>query len=214
LSAVTNILCSSNSEKQAAASWGANEGQAELKDEQAGAEIAKSEQKEGEAAEGSVKEEEPEDKHISYDQYLAQQAEKKLALESSVKVRKPNEGIKDDKWKDFAPLAKDEQEELFPASGGKTKRERERKTKTFVEIENRYVEPERTRGGRGGRGGARGDSGRGAPRGDAGRGRGRGAPRGGAPRGDFRGGAPRGGRQEAQPINTSDQAAFPSLGAN
>ncbi|KAK4155182.1 hypothetical protein C8A00DRAFT_13749, partial [Chaetomidium leptoderma] len=218
----------SNSEKQAAQSWGANEGNAELKDEQAAAEIAQSEQKaEGEAAaEGDAREEEAEDKHISYDQYLAQQAEKKLALEAELQTRKPNEGINDDKWKDFAPIPKkEEEEELFPASGGKAKRERERKTKQFVELENRYIEPERTRGGaRGGRGGPRGDSsargargdsgGRGARGDSAGRGRGRGAPRGefrGAPRGEFRGG--RGGRgQDSQPLNPSDQDAFPSLG--
>lgn len=215
----------SNSEKQAAQSWGANEGEAELKDEQAAAEIAQSEQKaEGEAAaEGEAKEEEPEEKHITYDQYLIQQAEKKAALEAELQVRKPNEGVKDDKWKDFAPLAKDDEEELFPASGGKTKRERERKTKQFVELENRYIEPERTRGGRGGRGGDRGDRGDRAPRGDRGdrggrgrgdgaRGRGRGAPRGGESRGEFRGGRGGGRGQENKPINTNDEDAFPSLG--
>lgn len=218
----------SNSEKQAAQSWGANEGEAELKDEQAAAEIAQSEQKaEGEAAaEGEAKEEEPEEKHITYDEYLVQQAEKKAALEAELQVRQPNEGVKDDKWKDFAPLAKDDEEELFPASGGKAKRERERKTKQFVELENRYIEPERTRGGRGGRGGDRGDRGDRAPRGDRGdrgefrggrgrgdgaRGRGRGAPR-GEPRGDFRGGRGGGRGQENKPINTNDEEAFPSLG--
>ncbi|KAJ4304003.1 hypothetical protein N0V88_001607 [Collariella sp. IMI 366227] len=191
----------SNSEKQAAASWGGKDGEGELKDEQAGAEIAQTEQKaEGEAApEAEAKEEEPEEKQVSYEQYLAQQAEKKAALAGSLSVRKPNEGAKDDKWKDFAPLEKNEDEELFPGTGGKAQRQRERKQKQFVEIENRYVEPERTRGGRGGRGGARGD---------AGRGRGRGAPRGG----EFRGG--RGGRQDAAgaSINTKDESAFPSLG--
>ena len=232
LRTVVNTLCSSNSEKQAAQSWGANEGEAELKDEQAAAEIAQSEQKaEGEAAaEGEAKEEEPEEKHITYDEYLVQQAEKKAALEAELQVRQPNEGVKDDKWKDFAPLAKDEEEELFPASGGKAKRERERKTKQFVELENRYIEPERTRGGRGGRGGDRGDRGDRAPRGDRGdrgdrgefrggrgrgdgaRGRGRGAPRGGESRGEFRGGRGGGRGQENKPINTNDEEAFPSLG--
>ncbi|AEO69021.1 uncharacterized protein THITE_2118995 [Thermothielavioides terrestris NRRL 8126] len=191
-----------NSEKQAAQSWGANEGKAELKDEQAAEEIAQTEQKEGEAApEAEAKEEEPQEKHLTYDQYLAQLAEKKLALEAeaALKVRKPNEGVKDDKWKDFAPLTKkDDEEELFAGSGGKTKRERERKTKQFVELDNRYIEPERTRGGRGGRGGARGD---------AGRGRGR-----GGPRGEFRGGRGRGGENQP-PLNTNDQDAFPSLGS-
>lgn len=195
----------SNSEKQAAQSWGANEGDAELKDSQAAEAMAESEKKEaaeGEAA-AEAKEEEPEEKHISYDQYLAEQAEKKLALEAeaALKVRKPNEGVKDDKWKGFAPLVKkDEEEELFTAAGsGKQKRERERKVKQFVEIENRYVE-DRPRGGRGGRGGARGEGGRGRGRG-------------GAPRGEFRGGRGRGG-QDSQPINTQDESAFPSLGGN
>lgn len=183
-------------------SWGAQEGNAELKDEQAAEAIAQTEQKEaaeGEAAPEEVKEEEPEDKHISYDQYLAQLAEKKMALEAeaALKVRKPNEGVKDDKWKDMAPLTKkDEVEELFAGSGGKAKRERERKTKQFVELENRYIEPERTRGGRGGRGNARGDGGRGRGR--------------GAPRGEFRGGRGRG--AESQPLNPNDESAFPSLG--
>jgi len=209
----------SNSEKQAAQSWGANEGEAELKDEEAAAEIVQSEQKaEGEAtAEGETREEEPEEKHFTYDQYLAQVAEKKAALEAELQVRKPNEGVKDDKWKDFTPLSKkDEEEELFAGTGGKAKRERERKTKQFVEIENRYIEPERTRGGRGGRGGARGDGGRGRGdgargRGDGGRGRGRGAPR-GESRGEFRGGRGGGRAQDSAPINTSDESAFPSLG--
>lgn len=196
-------ISSANSEKQAAVSWGAQEGNAELKDEQAAEAIAQSEQKagaEGEGAPEEAREEEPEDKHISYEQYLVQQAEKKLALEAeaALKVRKPNEGIKDDKWKDLAPLTKkDEVEELFVGSGGKAKRERERKTKQFVELENRYIEPERTRGGRGGRGGARGDGGRGRGR--------------GAPRGEFRGGRGRGGG-DSQPLNPSDESAFPSLG--
>ncbi|KAL2270461.1 hypothetical protein VTJ83DRAFT_2645 [Remersonia thermophila] len=189
-----------NSEKQASQGWGANEGEAELKDEQAAAEIAQSEKKaEGEATPVETKEEEPEEKHLTYDQYLAQLAEKKLALESELKVRKPNEGVKDEKWKDFTPLTKEE-EELFPSTQSKAKRERERKQKQFLEIEARYVEPERTRGGRGGpRGGARGDGPRGRGRGGA--------------RGDFRGG--RGGpRQDnAPPVNPNDEAAFPSLGS-
>ena len=223
LSDITDTLRSSNSEKQAAQSWGANEGQAELKDEQAGAEIAESEQKaEGEAAaEGEAREEEPEDKHISFDQYQVQLAEKKQALESegSLKVRKPNEGVNDSKWKDFTAISKDDEEELFPGVAPKKGRgPRTRAKPEKLELENRFIEqPERTRGGgRGGRGGprgdaSRGDSGRGGPRGDAGRGRGRGAPR-GAPRGDFRGG--RGGRQESQAFNATDKDAFPSLGGN
>jgi len=205
-------LPTGGSDKQAAQSWGATEGKAELKDEQAGEEIAKSEEKEAaaEAAE-EVKEEEPEDKHISYSDYLAQLAEKKLALEAeaALNVRKANEGSKEDKkWAAAKALAKEEGEEFITAAGGKAQRQRERKTKQFVELENRYIEPERpTRGGRGGRGGARGDS---APRGRGGRGSG--APRGtGAPRAEFRGA--RGGAQKENKLNPSDESAFPSLGA-
>lgn len=211
--------CCSGSDKQAAQSWGAAEGDAELKDEQAGEEIAKSEQKDA-AAEGDADETpaEPEEKHISYTDYLAQLAEKKLALSGDLAPRKANEGSKTDKkWADAKPLVKDEDDDFIAGSGGKAKRERERKTKQFVEIENRFVEPERPRGGRGGARG--GGAGRGGERGErAERGDRRGGDRGGRGRGDrgeFRGaprGAPRGGRDNAA-INTKDTSAFPSLGA-
>lgn len=198
---------SGGSDKTAAQSWGATEGQAELKDEQAGEEIAKSDQKEaateGEAAAEATPEEE-EEKHVSYTEYLAQLAEKKAALEAeaALKVRKANEGVVEDKkWANAKPIVKDEQEEFISASAAKKQRERERKVKQVLDIDQRFVEPERpARGGaRGGRGGPR----EGAPRG-AGRGRGapRGAPRGGAPRSETK----------AAPINPNDESAFPSLG--
>ncbi|PKS11904.1 hypothetical protein jhhlp_001198 [Lomentospora prolificans] len=193
----------SGSEKQAAQSWGATEGEAELKDEVAGEEIAKNEAKEGEA-EAKETEAEPEEKHISYEDYLAQLAQKKLALDTPAQVRQANEGSKlDKKWANAKPLVKEEDDDFISASsGGKAKRERERKVKQVVEIDQRYVEPERTRGGRGGpRGGPRG-GGRG--RGEGGRGRGDGA------RGRGDGGRGRGGKDVT--INTSDQSAFPSLG--
>ncbi|RYC55849.1 hypothetical protein CHU98_g10361, partial [Xylaria longipes] len=145
------------SEKQAAQSWGATEGGAEAKDEQAGEEIAQTELKEATAedAEDVATPAEPEDKHVSYTDYLAQQAEKKLALGDSLEIRKPNEGTKvDKKWASAKALSKDEGDDFISATGGKTKRERERKAKQVVEIDNRFVEPERPRGGRGGRGGA------------------------------------------------------------
>lgn len=200
---------SSGSEKQAAQSWGATEGQAELKDEQAGEEIAKSEQKEaaaeGEAAVEATPEEE-EEKHVSYTEYLTQLAEKKAALEAeaALKVRKANEGVVEDKkWANAKPIKKEETEEFIPGSAGKKQRERERKVKQVLEIEQRYVEPERpARGGpRGGaRGGARGDGARG-----------RGGPRGGPRGGAARGGAPRS-ENKAASINPNDESAFPSLG--
>lgn len=194
-----------DTEKQTAQGWGATEGTAELKDEQAGEEIAQSEQKQdAAAADEKVEEEEEEDKHITLDQYLAQQAEKKLALEAeaSIALRKANEGVKENKkWAGAKPLVKDEDEDYFAGTGGKAKRERERKVKQLVELENRYIEPERpTRGGRGGRGGARGDGARGRGR--------------GAPRGELRGGRGAARPQESRaPVNTSDESAFPSLGS-
>lgn len=196
----------SGSEKQAAQSWGATEGEAELKDEQAGEAQA---QKERDAEEAGDENEQPveEDKSVSYADYLAQLAEKKLALDSELKVRKPNEGSKLKKeWAAAKPLVKDDDEDFIAGSGGKAKRERERKVKQVVDIDQRFVEHDRPRGG-GGRGGPRGGA-----RGDfRGRGRGEGRGRGG---GDFRGGrggGPRGGA--GQPINTSDTSAFPSLGS-
>ncbi|KAL7950882.1 hypothetical protein V8C42DRAFT_307826 [Trichoderma barbatum] len=184
------------SDKQAAQSWGAAEGNAELKDEQAGEAIAESEKKEEQPEEAAAEEPaEPEDKSISYTDYLAQQAEKKATLEGDLHIRAPNEGSKPDKkWANAKALEKEE-DVYFAGSGGKKQRERERKVKQTVDFDPRFVEPERTRGG--GRGG------RGGPRGGRGGERGRG--------GNF----PRGGRgAQGASINTSDQSAFPSLGGN
>ncbi|KAB5511110.1 hypothetical protein GE09DRAFT_1209350 [Coniochaeta sp. 2T2.1] len=92
-----------------------------------------------------------------------------------------------------------EEEVLFAGAAGKAQRQRERKQKQFVELENRFIEAP-ARGGRGrGEGRGEGRGGRGGPRG---------APRGGAPRG-----APRGGAGGAAPVNPNDQSAFPSLGS-
>lgn len=168
-----------------------------------------------------VAEPEPEDTSISYADYLAQQAEKKLALGTGIpEARKPNEGTREDKkWLNAKPLSK-EDDEFIAGSGGKAKRERERKQKQLLEIDQRYVEAP-DRGGRGGRGG---------------RGRGDGPFRGSGPRGDgaYRGGrggytprargsgdgAPRTGRGgsygngfNGRSIDTEDTSAFPSLGA-
>lgn len=200
----------SGSEKQAAQSWGAAEGEAEQKDEQAGEAIAQSEIKDAIAEDAVDEAEVEEDKSVSYADYLAQQAEKKLAL-GNLSIRKPNEGSKaDKKWADAKPLSKnDDEEEFISGSSGKARRERERKVKQVVEIDQRYVEPERTRAGPGARGGAPRGGGRGEGRGGRGRGD-------GAPRGRGRGDGPRprgGGGKENSGINAADQSAFPSLGA-
>jgi len=224
------------SEKQAAHGWGANEGGAELDDEQAGEAIAKADKKDALTGDGdatpidgeAAADVEPEDNSISYTDYLAQLAEKKLALGDGVpEARKANEGSKQDKkWANAKALAKEEEEDFVAGSGGKAKRERERKQKQTIEIDQRFVEaPERGgrggggfRGSRGGRGDGpsrgRGEGGfrRGGGRGDGdrgGRGRGsdRGPPRGGAPRSNANAGGP------SSSINTDDTSAFPSLGS-
>jgi plasminogen activator inhibitor 1 RNA-binding protein len=220
---------SSDSEKQAGHGWGANEGGAELADEQAGEAIANAEQKEALTGDGDAPptdsaageasaEPEPEDNSISYADYLSQLAEKKLALGTGVpEARKPNEGSKQDKkWANAKPIAKDEEEDFVAGSGGKAKRERERKQKQLLEIDQRFVEaPERGRGGfRGGRG--RGDGPSRGGRGEGFRGGRGGEGRGGRARGDHRGGArPSGPRSAtgAAPINPEDTSAFPSLGS-
>lgn len=210
---------SGGTDKQAAQSWGANEGDAEQKDEQAGEEIAQKEFKEAAAedAEGPETPAEPETKSVSYTEYLAQQLEKKASLGDNLEIRKPNEGSKaDKKWANAKALEKEEGEDFITPSGGKAKRERERKAKNVLDIDQAWVENERpttTSAPRGGRGGARGDGGRG--RGDGargGRGRGEGRGRGGNRGSDFPRGGARGGRDNAG-FNANDQSAFPSLGA-
>lgn len=186
----------SSTAKQTAQGWGSNEGNAELKDEQAGEAIAQGERADADAE--GAEPAEPEDKSVSYADYLAQQAEKKLALGGSLQVREANEGSKlDKKWAGAKALDNDE-EEFMPGTYGKKQRERERKVKQTIDFDPRFVEPERgasrggARGGRGGRGGERGGQ--------------RGGDRGG------RGGSFRGGRGAAANINTKDESAFPSLG--
>ena len=199
--------------------------------------MAKAEQKEaltgdGDAApaDGAAEpaaEAEPEDNSISYADYLAQQAEKKLALGTGIpEARKPNEGSKQDKkWANAKAIAKEEEEDFVAGSGGKAKRERERKQKQVLDIDQRFVEaPERGgrgggfRGGRGrGDGPSRGGRGDGPSRGGRGEFRGRGDRGGdrGRARGDNRGPPRDGPRNNASgpSINTADPTAFPSLGS-
>ncbi|KAF2738847.1 hypothetical protein EJ04DRAFT_549727 [Polyplosphaeria fusca] len=203
-------------EKQAAHGWGGPDGGAELADENAGEAIAQQEQKEGAVAEGEAEggfdgeaaaEAEPEDKSKSYAAYLAEQAEKKLSL-AAQKARQPNEGSKQ-KLPEGKELSRDEEDDFIAGHGGKTKRTRERKEKSLVELDDtRPREERRDNFGRGrGRGGDRGGRGRGEFRG-RGRGEGRGDGRGDGGRGGARGG--RGGQSGP---NVSDPSAFPSLGA-
>ena len=241
------LIGASEHVKQADQSWGAPTGGAEWEDEKAGEAIAKAdeadpaaaapfvpvtdetsppvdstpvEETNGATAIAPAAEPEPEDHSKSYADYLAEQAEKKLQLNAGpLEPRKPNEGSKQDKkWATAKPLSKDDEEEDYIAGKAeKARRERQRKEKTRVDVDMRYVEPSfggrggdrgRGRGGRGeGRGGERGRGGRG--RGDGYRGRGDGEYRGG---GGFRGG--RGGRDNTSSVNVADTSAFPSLGGS
>lgn len=191
---------------------------AEQRDEEAGEAIAKSEENDAAAEEAAPQEvAEPEEKLVSYDEYLAQQAEKKLSLEGGITVRQANEGTKANKqWASAKPLVKDDDEEFIAGGSGKAKRERERKVKQVVEIDQRFVEqPDRSRGGfRGGRGGRGGErSGDRPERGERGERGSRGGPRGG-PRGGSRSfGESRGGPRSGAALNPKDESAFPSLGS-
>lgn len=208
-----------DSEKQAAHGWGANEGDAELKDEQAGEAIAEADQKDAlgdpfdiQPEPSQAKEEEPVDNSISYEEYQKQLEEKRQALAADIlEVRKPNEGAKiDKKWASAKPIVKEE-EEAFIAGSAKAKKERkEQAKKQILDLDTAYYQPPSTgRPTRGGRGDGSRRGGDRAPRGDGARGsRGRGdGARGGwgGPRGD----TPHRGAQ----LNTDDTNAFPSLGA-
>ena len=148
---------------------------------------------------------EPEDKSVSFADYLAQQAEKKLALGGSLTTRKANEG--NSKKAPEGKELQNEETEYYVGGGGKKARERERKEKNTVLLDHDIQAREReiSRGGRGG--GGRGGRGRGEFRGDR-----RGSDRGGGGRGGGRGGFRGGGRGGASP-NVSDTSAFPTLGS-
>lgn len=194
------------SEKQASHGWGANEGNAELADEQAGEALANAEKTDAmaswgdaEATPGATNDAEREENNISYAEYLIQQQEKKSALAAEApQLRKPNEGREQDKkWANAKPICRDEEEDFVPGAGGKAKRERERRQKQFLEIDQRFTEgSDRGRGG--------------GPRGGRGRG-GRGG-RGDGPSRAGRGGG-QGNTESNASINTNDTSAFPSLGS-
>lgn len=224
----------SEHEKQAAHGWGAETGTAEWADEKAGEAIANAEAKNdsgftpdtgagdpaftngpggaGEAV-GEDAAAEPEDNTKSYEQYLAEQAEKRAAMSSTLSVRKPNEGSKQTfpEGKAFSR----ESEDFIAAAAGKARKAKEAQDKKErLTLDGQYYQAADSgdRGGRGGRGGARGDrGGRGGDRGGRGGrgGRGRGEARGGA-RGDAR--PERGNARGA--FNATDASAFPALGGS
>ena len=157
-------------------------------------------------------EQEPEDKSVSYADYLAAQAEKKLQDLGLKEARKPNEGARNDKkWANAKALSQDKEEAYFEGSENKSGRARERKVKEHIDIDYNFKpEPQSGRGrGRGGRGGERGGDRGDRPRGGRGRGD-------FESRGSFRGSRGEGGRGRGRGqsgVNVDDQASFPSLGA-
>jgi len=151
------------------------------------------------------RQEEEEDNTLTLDEYLAKKANDGLAalVPKLDAGRSTNDG-NTELWKDAIRLSKEEDEETYFA--GKTKAPPKPRTKkeekVHIEIDARFPPPVRG-GGRGGRGGDRGD--RGGRGGDRGNGGGRGARREG---GDRRGGGPGASRRD---VDLDDQAAFPSL---
>ncbi|KAJ5105904.1 hypothetical protein NUU61_003251 [Penicillium alfredii] len=200
--------------KQVQQGWGADSGEKTWDDERQAENIAKDDET---APQTPADEEAKElvDNSKSYSDYLAEQAQKDTL--AAKPVRAANEGSKaDKKWAEAKELKRGEGEDSYiQATQEKTKREKQRKEKNFLDVDLRFVEQPRSgpsngpRGGRGGRGSDRprgGDRGRAGPRGGAPRG-------GGAPRD---GGAPRGGRGGPRgPAGpTVDEKNFPSLGGN
>lgn len=209
----------SDTEKQVGQGWGTNKGASEWDDERAGEELAQKDaagvdtadpnavpaSENPVAAEDEVVEEagelEPEEVVKTYDEYLAELAQRQADLGPPTEVRRPNEGGNDKKWAAAKELSRKDEEEgdYFVGEAKDKTRNRERKTKQVLDIEPRFVEPRDP--GRGGRGRARGD------RGSRGRGE-RGS------RGDRsdRGDDHRGGKSLGAPAIT-DTRAFPNLGA-
>ncbi|KAK4507572.1 hypothetical protein PRZ48_001307 [Zasmidium cellare] len=218
-------------EKQAAHGWGAEDGNAEWADEKAGEAIAQAEAKDDsgftpdtagqdpafsngpDGATAAADVAEPEEKTKSYDEYLAEQAEKRAALGGEVSVRKANEGSST-KFPEGKAFSRDpEAENFMVGSGGKAKKAKDTQDKKErVALDGQYYAAADSgdRGGRGGRGGR--GRGRGEFRGERG-GRGRGRGDRGDRGGDFRG-APRGdrGAPRGASFNPTDESAFPALG--
>ncbi|KAF2668384.1 hypothetical protein BT63DRAFT_456020 [Microthyrium microscopicum] len=232
-------------DKQTGRGWGGNTGDAEYTDEKEGEAIAQADEKEAEKEiDDNGEPTEPAEEEVktkTYDDYLAEQAEKRLQISGSLAPRKPNDGG-NKKLNQGKELEREEETDFITGVAGKKGRERAKKEKNILELDGEAMrQTDRTeRRGRG-RGGPRGDfgdrgdrGGRGRgdfsdrpPRGEGGdrgerggfRGRGRGDGARGGRGGDFRGGdrgrgAPRGrGGSGANAPNVTDESAFPSLGS-
>jgi plasminogen activator inhibitor 1 RNA-binding protein len=129
----------SEQQKQAAQGWGGESGNAEWADEKAGDAIANAEAKNDPNAAADTDARDPafttgpdgevgadaaeeEDKTKSYDQYLAEQKEKRAALGAGIEIRKPNEGSKQKFPEGKAFSRNPEEEEFMSGAGGKTRK--------------------------------------------------------------------------------------------
>jgi len=168
---------------------------------------------EGETADNATYKLEPEENIKTLDEYFAEKAAKPPSV-SLPEVRKPNEGSDDSKWKDTIPLEEEEEEEAFIAGKEQSHRlkNKNRKEKVFVGIEQRFTP-------RPGGGGTRGRGGRGGLGGGLGGGLDSEVIRPERPqRGSFRGTRSGGrvGRQSngiGADVDVDDVEAFPSLGS-
>lgn len=168
--------------------WGVGSGEKAWDDERAGVDIAHNDENEPQTPGEEAKE--PVDTSKSFADYMAEKAAQGDL--SAKPVRSANEGNKDDKkWANAKELKRDEEDaEYIKGKEEKSKAPKQRKEKTYLDVDMRFVEPPRS--GNGGRGGPRGG------------GRGRGA------RGGGRGGRGNGPRVAGP---TVDEKNFPSLGA-
>ncbi|KAG9079070.1 hypothetical protein FS749_008857 [Ceratobasidium sp. UAMH 11750] len=219
-----------DTDKRVNSGWGAEEGRTELAAEESGAADASAEPKDageanewgapanewsappadewaappaegGEAAkegeerpERRQREEEEEDNTMTLTEYLAKKKASE-AVPSKPEGRAANEGADNSLWKDAVQLQRDEDEDNYYVGKTKTahKARARKEEKVIIEIDARFAPPERSGRGRGDRG--RGDRGRG---------------RGGRGRGDADH-QPRRDSRSNQPVDVSDESAFPSL---
>ncbi|SCV68787.1 BQ2448_908 [Microbotryum intermedium] len=201
-----------DSDKAEAQGWGAEESQQELEAEKLGEADA---QADGAATPAAVDGAstpvvsaapvEEEDNSQTYAEYLAAQAARQLniALPEARKIEDADEI----KGRKAVKKGEQEEEEFLAQQKKAAKAPKEKKTKTFLEVEFRHQPPRRdgedgVRGGRGGRG-------RGEGRG-RGRGEGRGGGRGRGGRGGNANGVAQNGSSNAG-VNLDDNTAFPTL---
>ncbi|WWC66180.1 uncharacterized protein I206_100081 [Kwoniella pini CBS 10737] len=200
-----------DSQKKVEHGWGANTGEAELKDEVEGEKDAQTEEAQPETPAPEAAEEvatpaepeEPEEVTKSYDDFLAERAQQALSIPGLEK--KEARTVSGDL--EGTAFVRSGVEEFFSGKSKNTeaKAKAPKKEKVFIEFDGTFAQPNRPprkdnrEGGEQRRGGGRGGA-RGGQRGGV---RGGNGPRGGA----------RGGRGGQAGINANDTNAFPALGA-